>query len=570
MAIDFPASPAVGQRYAFNGVNYVFTAQGVWSISSTGAPAISTSVVSVQKFTTSSAYTPTPGTQFAVVECVGGGAGGGGVTGVAGGMLQGGGGGAGGYSRRILTAAQIGTTQAVTIGAGGAGGVAGNGTGGPGGQTSFGSLCVANGGLGGGFANTGIQSGPGGAGGAAGTGDIAAAGAPGVGGFFNNTSTSAQARMGSGGSSAFGGGGVGINNGAGTAASAYGSGGAGGTDYAAGASLAGGAGSAGICIVTEYNIAAAGPQGPVGPAGGTTGVSAPQGRLTFEPTFAVVMTQNYVNQGTIYYRQYVGDRVPIFNGSTWTMMVLPTNVGLSCLTSDTVKNPNAVGNAKINDWFVWNDGGTLRLSHGFDWPNDTGRFGNSGIGSVNGIWMNASDITNGPLAARGTWVGTTRSNASGNIDWILGSLASLGGPAVLSLWNAYNRVDVSTQVSDSTASWASTNPAFHPANNSTNMRVSFVCGLAEEPFTACYYINGAPVAGGNTTAAGVGFDTTTAYSGYALTNQNVGLTPIFGGTRQTAVGFHFFQAVEASQNSGSFLANGSTAFLAGLVFDGRF
>ena len=31
MAIDFPTSPTVGQQYAFGGVTYTFTAQGVWS-----------------------------------------------------------------------------------------------------------------------------------------------------------------------------------------------------------------------------------------------------------------------------------------------------------------------------------------------------------------------------------------------------------------------------------------------------------------------------------------------------------------------------------------------------------
>lgn len=31
MAIDFPSAPAAGQEYTYNGIVYVFTAQGVWS-----------------------------------------------------------------------------------------------------------------------------------------------------------------------------------------------------------------------------------------------------------------------------------------------------------------------------------------------------------------------------------------------------------------------------------------------------------------------------------------------------------------------------------------------------------
>ena len=34
MAIDFPSSPAVGQRYVFAGVSYTFTSQGVWTANS--------------------------------------------------------------------------------------------------------------------------------------------------------------------------------------------------------------------------------------------------------------------------------------------------------------------------------------------------------------------------------------------------------------------------------------------------------------------------------------------------------------------------------------------------------
>ena len=31
MAIDFPSSPTVGQRYTYNGVTYTYTSQGMWA-----------------------------------------------------------------------------------------------------------------------------------------------------------------------------------------------------------------------------------------------------------------------------------------------------------------------------------------------------------------------------------------------------------------------------------------------------------------------------------------------------------------------------------------------------------
>jgi hypothetical protein len=96
-------------------------------------------------FTATGTYTPSPGMVSAIVECVGGGGGGGGALGN--GTHSGGGGGSGGYSRVLLSAAEVGGTQAVQIGAGGAAGATGNGS--PGGVTSFGALCIANGGMGG-------------------------------------------------------------------------------------------------------------------------------------------------------------------------------------------------------------------------------------------------------------------------------------------------------------------------------------------------------------------------------------------------------------------------------------
>jgi hypothetical protein len=107
MAIDFPTSPAVGQRYSYAGINYIYASQGVWSVTSTGGAATSTSKITVQTFTASATYVPTAGTQFVIVECIGGGASGGAALSSATDNYQGGGGGGGGYSRSCLTAAQM-------------------------------------------------------------------------------------------------------------------------------------------------------------------------------------------------------------------------------------------------------------------------------------------------------------------------------------------------------------------------------------------------------------------------------------------------------------------------------
>src|SRR6266404_4495844 len=92
-----------------------------------GQIATKIATVSVQKFTGSGTYTPTSGMVYCIIECVGGGGGGGG-TGAAGAttlIIGAGGGGSGGYSRLMASAATIGASKIVTVGALGGGGSAG-------------------------------------------------------------------------------------------------------------------------------------------------------------------------------------------------------------------------------------------------------------------------------------------------------------------------------------------------------------------------------------------------------------------------------------------------------------
>jgi len=103
------------------------------------------SLVNVQVFTSSGTYTPTPGTVKAIVKLVAGGGGGGGAPATAAGQFSvGSGGGAGANIESLISNP---TAQTVTIGA--AGTITSGNNGGTGGTTSFGSLLVALGGVGG-------------------------------------------------------------------------------------------------------------------------------------------------------------------------------------------------------------------------------------------------------------------------------------------------------------------------------------------------------------------------------------------------------------------------------------
>lgn len=216
--------------------------------------------VNVQVFVNSGTYTPTSGMKYCIVEGVAGGGGGGGAPTT--GAVQiglGGGGGGGEYGRVFLSAAQVGVSQTVTIGAAGAAGANTGGTGGTGGTTSVGTLLVLSGGTGGqsGAVLTGsFRFRTGGVGGTGGTSSAGTAffsfgsGAqPGFGGSLDNTAVG-----GAGGNSCLGGGytGIGANSPGQAPSEGYGGGGSGAAVVQNQSGQLGGSGAAGIVIVTEF------------------------------------------------------------------------------------------------------------------------------------------------------------------------------------------------------------------------------------------------------------------------------------------------------------------------------
>ncbi len=108
-------------------------------------------LLGVQVFTGSGTYTPTAGMTKVIAEVQGAGGGTGGGPATASGAFSGSpGASSGAYAKCLLTAAQIGASQAITIGAAGAAGSGSSfpSTGGNGGTSSLGSLVICPGGIG--------------------------------------------------------------------------------------------------------------------------------------------------------------------------------------------------------------------------------------------------------------------------------------------------------------------------------------------------------------------------------------------------------------------------------------
>lgn len=226
------------------------------SISSLGLIA----VVKVQTFSTTGTYTPSAGLQFALIDCTGAGAGGGGVPSTGSGISVGaGGGGSGAHSQALVSAATVGASKSVTIGAGGVGGGPGQVDGGVGGTTSVGALCSATGGNGGGASGASSAGGSGaGASALFGVGNVLTApGNPGGYGGYTSQGFFMSINAGFGANSPFGAGGIPIGvSGTGAANGLVGLGcGTGGSGAVTGNQAGpaqGGPGTGGCVTITEY------------------------------------------------------------------------------------------------------------------------------------------------------------------------------------------------------------------------------------------------------------------------------------------------------------------------------
>jgi hypothetical protein len=218
-------------------------------------PDVAFTTIATQTFSTSGTYTPTSGMKFCIVRAVAGGGGGGGADANAGATASAGnGGGSGSFSEGLFSAATIGASQAVTIGAGGTAGS--GGTGGTGGVTSLGALITTNGGTGGGQGPARgalLPTSTIGAGGAVGSGGYNNfRGAPGGVALAGNSGSSLASGFGA--SSFYGGGGSPVINAtaSGSSTAANGAGGSGAGSLTTAAAQTGGVGGGGYIEIIEF------------------------------------------------------------------------------------------------------------------------------------------------------------------------------------------------------------------------------------------------------------------------------------------------------------------------------
>ena len=277
----------------------------------------------------------------------------------------------------------------------------------------------------------------------------------------------------------------------------------------------------------------------------TLPVVPPQGRLTLTAN-TPIMSADATAQATIYYAPFVGTLLPVGN--------IMYRVGQLSYALNTTAHVSG----RLYDIGAFNNSGTISLCTAPAWGSPTVRSAAIQQDLTNGIWVNASSVTcnlsggTTTLAiAPGQWtyLGTLYATANGQTGMAFGPNAAAGGTNnFLGLYNAYNRVRLTSVDRDSTTSWVYGSATWRNSDNSAGNRVSWVDGLGQSTIDADF----------SQMMGQCGYDSTYgALNGLVL--DAAAVAPIYGADNDNATcatahvsyrfapatGFHFIQGVEA-------------------------
>lgn len=241
----------------------------------------------------------------------------------------------------------------------------------------------------------------------------------------------------------------------------------------------------------------------------------PQGYLNLvgQASGDVIQTGDVTGASTVFYSPYVGDTVPIWNGSTFVQTVF------SELTATLTASGSAA--SSIQDACVFSNNGVPTLAIGPAWSTATAGSGSRGTGAgtaqisrLQGIWVNAVSITgyNGLSsftigANRCTYVGSLAINSSaGQVT----AHRTLGTARKFGVWNAYNRVPIILLEADPATSWNYGTATIRQSNANANNFISVFTGLPEEEVTVVFSQIAQPGAAGGS-VNGIGLNSTTAF-----------------------------------------------------------
>src|SRR5262245_22231909 len=279
----------------------------------------------------------------------------------------------------------------------------------------------------------------------------------------------------------------------------------------------------------------------------------PQGRLTIAAGAPLLGAETLaINE--IRYTPYVGFVVPVWNGTSIVGVNMTSE--LSQTLADTTKSPAAAVASSVYDIFFWLDGAVPRISRGPKWASTTSRgagTGTSELTRIGGVLVNANAITNGPVANRGTYLGTLYTNAATALEFLPSVGLERGQPAKLPYWNAYNRVPVSLVCRDTSTSW-SVNPGgvyVYLHANGVN-RAEVVVGLDGQFLTAHWNQLANSSGAGNAVEFALMLDSLTALFGAVGRVDTTFITTLYmNHAAPVGPGFHYLAQCERMISGGT-------------------
>jgi hypothetical protein len=220
-------------------------------------------------------------------------------------------------------------------------------------------------------------------------------------------------------------------------------------------------------------------------------ITPPQGRLSLS-WGAPVMTADVVGFDYVYYVPYVGNSVPIYNGSTWSSYTITGGPPQLILGLNSAYQ--TAGN--IYDIYAFLDSGTLTIgAASVGWTSTAtrpdGPANYQGIevnGSPAGISLyNAGTLYSSIAQFEATYLGSVYMTGNGVTTMQFTPAAASGGSGtILGLWNAYNRVRVTASSVDSHSSWTYSSSTWRDADNSANNSITWLDGLGHTSISAAY------------------------------------------------------------------------------------
>lgn len=246
-------------------------------------------------------------------------------------------------------------------------------------------------------------------------------------------------------------------------------------------------------------------------------VPPPQGYLTLT-TATPIIASDVTAAVAVYYTPYVGNLVPIYNGSSFNPTAF-TELTLSLNSSHIASN--------IYDVYVFSNSGVLTLVTGPSWSAGSGGSitagscargtgaGGAALARLNGTWTNAVQIT-GRNGATTYTIGANLATYVGSIfmDSSNGQLScyrSWGSARKWGVWNAYNRAPIMLK----TGTPNTTLPSSAGLWGGFGVTLTLFSGLAEEQYFLEALITGA---NSTTTSSspliGLGINSTSTISGF--------------------------------------------------------